>query len=231
MHYYQHHVGDYQRDTSSLSILEHGVYRLLMDEYYVTERPLPVGLDALCRTCRAITRAERLAVSIVVEKFFQVDGTVLRHRRIEAEIADYRGLQEIAARAGRASAKARQRKLNGRSTGVAVPLQRESNAPTNGTATNHEPLTNNHTSPNGEVATQEVPMVARGRRAEPITDEYLAELATVYPYANVQQEFRKAKAWAATKRKTVSRLRLLGWLNRIEPPPQVNGSSAGELKF
>ncbi len=66
------------------------------------------------------------------------------------------------------------------------------------------------------------------RKAEPITEEYLTELSTIYTYANVPHEFRKAQAWAKAKNRTVSRQRFVNWLNNIPPPPQMNG--AGEKK-
>ena len=88
MHHYPLHIGDYNRDTGHLSVVEHGVYRLLMDAYYVTERPLPADLNALCRLVRAMTKPERDAVGSVAKQFFaEVDG-VLRHKRIDAEIAE-----------------------------------------------------------------------------------------------------------------------------------------------
>jgi Protein of unknown function (DUF1376) len=40
MYYYQHHIGDYRKDTSHLSLIEHGIYRQLLDLYYITEKPL-----------------------------------------------------------------------------------------------------------------------------------------------------------------------------------------------
>jgi uncharacterized protein YdaU (DUF1376 family) len=41
MHYYSHNVGDYARDTSHLTIIEHGIYRLLLDWCYLNEKPIP----------------------------------------------------------------------------------------------------------------------------------------------------------------------------------------------
>lgn len=134
MHYYQHHVGDYRRDTSSLSLVEHGAYLCLMAEYYVTERPLPSDLATLYRICRAVSKQERDAVAAVVEKFFQPDGAVLKHKRIEAEIEDYRKKAESASKAGKASAAVRQKKKaqqgsNENSTDVERPYQRNANQP------------------------------------------------------------------------------------------------------
>lgn len=147
MHYYQRHIGDYRRDTNALPILEHGAYGLLMDEYYATERRLPARPEDLWRICRAVSKAERLAVSLVAEKFFQLVDGLLIHKRIEEEIAEYREGIETASKAGRASAKSRQLKRNARSTTVDVPLERKANDPTNGTSTNHEPVTSNQVLP------------------------------------------------------------------------------------
>jgi uncharacterized protein YdaU (DUF1376 family) len=145
MHYYQHHVGDYRRDTSSLSLVEHGVYLCLMAEYYVTERPLPSDLATLYRICRAVSKPERDAVATVIERFFQLDGMVLKHKRIEAELDDYRKKAKDASNAGKASAAARQKKKAQQgSNGTATVVEQSLNDRTNETATNQEPETNNH---------------------------------------------------------------------------------------
>lgn len=154
MHYYQHHIGDYDRDTAALSLAQHGAYGKLMRSYYATERPLPADAASLWRICGAMERAERMAVSFVAERFFQLDGDVLRHKRIDEEIANYHALLETASKAGRASAESRQRKRNARSTPVQRPLDSGCNGmatdpPTeaqrnaNGTSTNQEPRTSN----------------------------------------------------------------------------------------
>jgi len=49
MNYYQHHLGDYLRDTAHLSMLEDGAYRRLIDAYYIRERPLPGELREVYR--------------------------------------------------------------------------------------------------------------------------------------------------------------------------------------
>ena len=41
MNYYERHIGDYLKDTSHLSLLEHGVYTRLMDVYYTKETGIP----------------------------------------------------------------------------------------------------------------------------------------------------------------------------------------------
>ena len=36
MIFYKRYLGDYQRDTGHLSMLEHGAYTLLLDAFYAT---------------------------------------------------------------------------------------------------------------------------------------------------------------------------------------------------
>jgi uncharacterized protein YdaU (DUF1376 family) len=88
MKFYQRHLGDYARDTAHLSLLEHGVYSVLLDRLYATERPIP---DAdRYRICRATTRAERAAVDAVLREFFQSCDEGWTNGRVNSEIARYR---------------------------------------------------------------------------------------------------------------------------------------------
>ena len=87
MNFYSRFPGDYARDTAHLSLMEHGVYSVLLDTYYSTEKPLPPDLESLCRICRAMTKEERAAVKSVVDQFFPTDGDGMRHnRRADIEI-------------------------------------------------------------------------------------------------------------------------------------------------
>jgi uncharacterized protein YdaU (DUF1376 family) len=90
MHYYPRNISDYRRDTSVLTLLQHGAYTLLMDEAYDTERPLPSDPELLYRICRAFSKTEKMAVAFVVERYFQVQGGSLAHKRIDAEVAEYK---------------------------------------------------------------------------------------------------------------------------------------------
>ena len=87
MNYYERHLGDYTRDTAHLSLLEHGVYTILLDRYYVTEQGIPD--DRKYRLARAHSKAERNAVDIVLEEFFYLDDGIWKNQRAEEEIANY----------------------------------------------------------------------------------------------------------------------------------------------
>ena len=41
MNFYKRYMADYQSKTSRLTLIEHGAYTLLLDEYYVNDRLQP----------------------------------------------------------------------------------------------------------------------------------------------------------------------------------------------
>lgn len=71
MNFYKHYVGDYSRDTGDLSISEHGAYRLMLDHFYGTGRPLPSDRKALYRLLRAEKDTDRKAIDAVSVRFFR----------------------------------------------------------------------------------------------------------------------------------------------------------------
>lgn len=93
MHYYKRHVGDYTKDTNHLSLMEHGVYTLLLDRYYATERPLSRS-DAV-RITHAKSADEVAAVDFVLSEFFLADGDVFRSKRVDEEIDDFQKRAEF----------------------------------------------------------------------------------------------------------------------------------------
>ena len=85
MNFFKLYIGDYQRDTAHLSVAEHGAYLLMLQHYYATEKPLPIG-KALHRMLRAQDKAEREAIDSVASQFWRetVDGLV--NDRADVEI-------------------------------------------------------------------------------------------------------------------------------------------------
>ncbi len=91
MNYYPHHIGDYRRDTAHLSLLEHGVYRQLLDTYYLSEHPIPRETEVVFRRLSARTEEEKKAVEIILSEFFVLteDGWV--QSRCDEEIREFQG--------------------------------------------------------------------------------------------------------------------------------------------
>ncbi len=87
MNYYKRHLGDYARDTGHLTALEHGIYTLLLDWYYVNECPIP--FDKAVR----IARGNPEQTQMVLDEFFKRQETGQKgwiHSRADREIQEYR---------------------------------------------------------------------------------------------------------------------------------------------
>ncbi len=89
MNYYEHHLGDYMRDTAHLSMMEDAAYRRLLDAYYVREKALPTDLRECCKLARAVSKAERDAVAYVLREFFNLQDDGYHQKRADEEIAKF----------------------------------------------------------------------------------------------------------------------------------------------
>lgn len=85
MNFFKLYIGDYQRDTAHLSVTEHGAFMLMLQHYYATEKPLPVG-KALHRMLRATDKAERAAIDAVASQFWRTTEAGLVNDRADEEI-------------------------------------------------------------------------------------------------------------------------------------------------
>ncbi len=85
MNFFKLYIGDYQRDTGSLSLAEHGAYLLMLQHYYATERPLPTGRD-LFRLLRASNKAEKDAILKISSMFWTETHEGLVNERAWSEI-------------------------------------------------------------------------------------------------------------------------------------------------
>lgn len=120
MNYYEHHLGDYMRDTAHLSMLEDAAYRRLLDAYYVREKPLPLDPKECAKLARATSKPERDAVAYVLREFFERREDGYHQRRADVEIARF---QDKSAKA-RASIEKRWERVrveNERNTNVSDP--------------------------------------------------------------------------------------------------------------
>lgn len=152
MNYYQHNIGDYRRDTAHLSLLEHGVYRQLMDTYYLTEEVIPNETEVVFRRLCARTEDERLAIQTILSEFFTPTPEGWFHKRCNTDIHAYQ-------------AKADRAKENGK-LGGRPPKTKEviSGNPDKTTSqANHKPITINQ-EPETKVNTdaQSAPVAASG---------------------------------------------------------------------
>lgn len=100
------YVGDYLGDTLHLSRCQHGSYLLLIIAYWKRQRPLPDD-DAFLARIAGATKREWAKDRATLAAFFEVEGGVWRHKRIDAEIEKFASRREQQSRAGKASSEGR----------------------------------------------------------------------------------------------------------------------------
>ncbi|MDZ5633960.1 YdaU family protein [Janthinobacterium sp. GMG1] len=205
MNYYSHHIGDFDRATRHLTRIERSVYRDLLDTYYDTEQPLTLDRAALCRKILARSNEEATAVEQTLNEFFIETPTGWYHQRCEEELEAYRASNSQKSAAGKASAAKRalklQQAMNGSSTTVATTVEQT----LNGSATNQEPITNNHK-----------PVNLKPTSASPLGG-YPEEFETAwdaYPPRPGASKKDSHKAWVARRREGVPAEALLAGVQR-----------------
>lgn len=143
MHYYQHNIGDYARDTGHLSVIEHGIYRLLLDWCYLNEKPITTEHAV------RIARGYQVETESVLSEFFNLESDGWTHKRVIKEIDDYR-------------VKAEKNRQNGAKGGRPKPNNNPVGSQTDAKHNpNQEPITNNQ-----EPRTKEIKPRA-SRKAQP----------------------------------------------------------------
>lgn len=95
MHYYQFNIADYRKDTGHLSLLEHGIYRQLLDEYYLNQKPIET--QQVIRRLSIKTQEEKTALENVLNDFFNMSecGKFYTKKRCDKEINDYLKKAEV----------------------------------------------------------------------------------------------------------------------------------------
>jgi uncharacterized protein YdaU (DUF1376 family) len=195
LNYYQHHIGDYARDTAHLTPLEDLAYRRMLDLYYASERPLPGNRQGLYRLLRLRTKEEIKAVDSILEEFFaEVDGS-WHNKRADEEIAKW---QSKAAKAKSSAAHRWHSEGNANASANAMRTHTEGNA-------NQEPITKNQ-EPEEQVAPSAPalwppasPVVLgiplNDGTEYPITEALTKEWEDLYPRVDVLQTLREIRGW------------------------------------
>lgn len=137
---YQHHINDWRSSTASLTLVQRGVYREMLDWYYVTEGKLPADIKKISRLIGAETRKEKDAIKHIMVNYFCTNSAgFLQNKRSDIE------LERIKLKQKKASVSAKIKHL---ASANAQRTHSERSA-------NQEPITNNRE----EVSKKEPPIV------------------------------------------------------------------------
>ena len=206
MKYYQHHIGDYIKATRHLSPLEDGLYRRLLDQYYSSEAPLPLGLTEVSRLVGAKTAAQRKAVESVLNEFFEKNQFGWNNKRADAEILKFKDKSEKA----KISATSKWKAVRSHSDGIAnaVPPHSDGNA-------NHKPITNNQEKKEESSSGADAPYAFDGKIIRLTHQDFAKWLKVYHAIPDLPSELEVADAYYADQPPlknwffSVSR-----WLNR-----------------
>lgn len=111
--------GDYIRDTGHLNNAGHGAYLMLMKHYWCTGEALVDDDDELWRIACCDSKKDWIKLRPKIARMFTADAGLLRHKRIDRELAKAASVTDAKAEAGRKGAERRWQK-NG--SAIALPL-------------------------------------------------------------------------------------------------------------
>jgi uncharacterized protein YdaU (DUF1376 family) len=207
LHYYKKNLGDYAKKAGRLTILQHGVYNLLIDACYDREK-FPTRDEAIDWTW-ASSQEEIDGVNLVLRKFFneQPDGTFVQ-KRIKGELADYQAKAATNKQIAIDRETKRKEKSTKRSRTVHEPLKDSNEAPPNHKplTNNQEPLKENREKSKRFVAPQMENVLAYFKQLEANNPEIEADkFINFYESKNWYVGKNKMKSWEASVRGWISR--------------------------
>jgi uncharacterized protein YdaU (DUF1376 family) len=89
MHYFEFNIKDYRADAFQLTLIQHGAYKQLIDQYCLNESPLTLNLEDLFYDLLIRGDDEKKAIVFVLEKFFDKTENGYVHKRCDAVIKKY----------------------------------------------------------------------------------------------------------------------------------------------
>ncbi len=195
MNYYQHHIGDFIRDTARLSNDQCMAYLRLIWHYYDTEQPLETDVDALAFKIGANASDVH---QILRHFFFEHEGR-WHHSRCDREILAFREKSEKAKK----SADARWKNANAMRThserNADEPVSDANQEPTPNT---QEPLPN--TSNAYALEGEQREKKSRPGKKVPMPDDFMPnETGIRYAedrHVDVQSEMQKMRNWVEQNR-------------------------------
>ena len=90
MHYFEYNIKDYRADAFQLTLIQHGAYKQLIDQYYLNEKPLTLNIDDLCYELLIRGDDEKKAIVFILEKFFDKTEDGYAHKRCDVVIKKYK---------------------------------------------------------------------------------------------------------------------------------------------
>ena len=221
MHYYQHHIGDFVRDTARLTDTQCMAYLRLIWMYYDTEKPLPNDPEGLAFQVGASDQDVRL----ILKHYFETDGDLCRHKRCDKELAVFKEKSEKAAK----SANARWNNAN------AMRTHTERNANERVLDANQQPIPKNQQPITKKQPTVDLPVWLPKEKWEAFVQHRKVKKAAITPMVmQMLVEQAKLAGWSLESALKESVLR--NWVSfkaewvAKKPEPQTQMTAAERLR-
>ena len=85
----------YKAKTGHLTMLQHGAYFILLNNYYITGGPLPEKTEHLIRLCGAHSTEEIEAISFVLSSFFSLKSDGWHNKKADEEIREAKRISNV----------------------------------------------------------------------------------------------------------------------------------------
>ena len=133
MNFYKRHLGDIAKSCGDLSQGQMGAYDLLTDWHYSNEEPLPLDMKRVYRIGRAVSKAERENVDLVLGLYFDKTPEGYTQKRALEEMAKANAQADTNRRI------AEEREAKKRSRTEHESFHEQGNESSNGPSTKHQP--------------------------------------------------------------------------------------------
>lgn len=137
MHFYPHHIGDFQRDTASLSDSDTMAYLRLIWMYYDTELPLPADAKKLAFKIGS----DPDSVQMILDTFFTKEQDFYRHKRCDEVLIEIYDKSEKARLAAEKRWAKHKLAMQMQCDGNADASKNNADAPKNDATHNPKPIT------------------------------------------------------------------------------------------
>lgn len=208
-------VADYQIKTKHLSMIQHGAYTLLLDHYYLTNKPIPAIAEQVWRICGAVAPIEQDAIAFVLSEFFVERDGFYHHDRVDEELKRRDSISKKRAKAG--------------AKGNSSP-KRKHNSPAKTKATANATANDPAIAPTDTYISKEIegslrsPSPKKGldfcfdsKKFINLTDEQIELWQNAYPALNVKIQLSQIAAWLIANpknRKSNYERFITNWLKR-----------------
>lgn len=139
MYYYQHHIGDFIKDTSRLKDSQCMAYLRMIWMYYDTEMPLENNPEKIAFNIGS----EAQDVRLILETFFYLYDGLWHHKRCDMEISLYKEKKEKASESAKARWKNKDKNMRTHENNMRTHSERNANERISDA--NQEPRTNSKT--------------------------------------------------------------------------------------